>query len=218
MLQTGIPLTGAPRKQVFLTDLGPVPFRVGILASGNGSNAEALIQALGPDPGFALVGLASNNPTAGALARAAHHGLETRVLAPHEWQDGAAMLAALAPWRLDLILLAGYLKHIPTEVVAAYRDRILNIHPSLLPRHGGPGMYGLRVHQAVLAAGDSQTGPTVHLVNEQYDQGRVLAQRAISTAGYTTPESLQTAVLAVEHSLYPEAVRQYARLLDKVDA
>jgi folate-dependent phosphoribosylglycinamide formyltransferase PurN len=108
--------------------------------------------------------------------------------------------------RIDIVLLAGYLKLVPSPVVARYRGRILNIHPALLPSFGGHGMYGMRVHRAVLESGAAESGATVHFVDEEYDRGRVLAQRRVPVRAGDTPETLAARVLEVEHGLYPEAV------------
>ena len=121
------------------------------------------------------------------------------------------MLAALEFADIDLIALAGYLRLVPAAVLKRYPDRIVNIHPALLPKHGGKGMYGSNVHRAVLAAGESVSGATVHYVNENYDEGRIIAQREVPVLPDDTPESLAARVLAVEHLLYPDALEQVAR-------
>jgi phosphoribosylglycinamide formyltransferase-1 len=111
----------------------------------------------------------------------------------------------------DLVVLAGYLKRVPAAVLEAYAGRVLNIHPALLPRHGGPGMYGRRVHEAVLGAGDSSSGATVHLVTEDYDRGPILGQAAVPVLPGDTPDSLAQRVLQVEHRLLPAAVLAAAK-------
>jgi phosphoribosylglycinamide formyltransferase-1 len=118
-----------------------------------------------------------------------------------------AMLDALRSHGIDVVVLAGYMKKVPPQVVAAFRNRILNIHPALLPRFGGPGMYGLRVHAAVLAAGETESGATVHLVDEEYDRGAILLQRRVPVLQGDTPELLAARVLEAEHALYPDALR-----------
>lgn len=120
--------------------------------------------------------------------------------------DPRPWLAVLGASRADLLVLAGYIKLVPAEVVAAYQGRIINIHPALLPKYGGPGMYGRKVHEAVLAAGDRESGATVHLVTEQYDQGGILAQARVPVLPNDTAESLASRVLGVEHQLLPAAV------------
>lgn len=146
----------------------------------------------------------SNRASAGGLAVARAHGIATHVLA--EPGNASEWLAITRRHGVDLIVLAGFLSLVPAGVIAAYPDRILNIHPALLPRHGGPGMYGRRVHAAVLAAGDAVSGATVHLVTEGYDEGPVLGQATVPVLPGDTPESLAERVLALEHRLLPAAV------------
>jgi formyltetrahydrofolate-dependent phosphoribosylglycinamide formyltransferase len=151
----------------------------------------------------------SNNPAAGGLARARRAGVSTEVLV--DPASGPEWLERLTQAGVDLVVLAGYLKLVPTEVTSAYRGRILNIHPSLLPAFGGAGMYGRRVHQAVLASGVATSGATVHLVDETYDRGEILAQRTVPVLAGDTPDTLAARVLAVEHQLLPAVVLAAAR-------
>ncbi len=151
----------------------------------------------------------SNRADAGALGIARDHGIPTHVLKdtsdPGEWIDTLDRAA------VDLVVLAGYLKRVPAGVITAYRNRIINVHPALLPMHGGPGMYGAHVHQAVLAAGDQESGATVHVVTEEYDRGPVLGQARVPVRPDDTPETLAARVLSVEHRLLPAAVLAAAR-------
>lgn len=182
-------------------------YRVAVAVSGRGSNLEALCEALAGDPTSAVV-LVVSERDAPALALAASRGITT-----HQWADHAddeEWLRVLAEARVDLLVLAGYLKLVPAAVTAAYAGRIINVHPALLPRHGGNGMYGQRVHAAVLAAGDAESGATVHLVDAEYDRGAILAQGRVPVAPDDTPASLAARVLAVEHRLLPAAVRAAA--------
>jgi formyltetrahydrofolate-dependent phosphoribosylglycinamide formyltransferase len=178
--------------------------RVAVAVSGRGSNLEALIRALGPKAPARVVLVMTNRSDAGALDVAAAHRIDRVVLQEHS--DASQWLASLERHQVDLIVLAGYLKLVPAAVVARYRDRIVNIHPALLPAHGGPGMYGRRVHQAVLAAGDRESGATVHLVDEVFDRGAILAQRRVPVVPGDTPERLAARVLEVEHQLLPAVV------------
>lgn len=146
----------------------------------------------------------SNQADAGGLAVAAESGITTHVL--NDSADPAEWIRVLAQAGVDLVVLAGYVKQVPGEVVAAYRDRIINVHPALLPRHGGIGMYGRRVHEAVLAAGDAQSGATVHLVTEEYDRGPILGQARVPVLPGDTPDTLAARVLDSEHRLLPAAV------------
>lgn len=179
-------------------------YRVGVAVSGRGSNLAALIKTLGPDAPADVALVLSHNPEAGGVGLARAAGIPTAILA--DPTDPRAWLAALAAYRIDLLVLAGFLKLVPAEVVAAWKGRIINIHPALLPRHGGPGMYGVRVHRAVLDAGDPESGATVHLVSEEYDRGQVLAQARVPVHPGDTPEQLAERVLEVEHQLLPAAV------------
>lgn len=185
-----------------------MPMRIAVAVSGRGSNLEALLQAL-PAGGPASVELVlSNRAGAGGLDVARRHGVETAVLS--DPADPAAWLVPLERARIDMIVLAGYLKLVPPAVVERYRGRILNIHPALLPAFGGPGMYGRRVHEAVLASGASETGATVHLVDEVYDRGPILAQARVPVLPGDTADTLAARVLAVEHKLLPAVVRAAA--------
>lgn len=116
----------------------------------------------------------------------------------------------LAEENIDLVVLAGYMKKLGPRVLDAYRDRIINVHPSLLPRHGGPGFYGSRVHKAVIEAGDSETGATVHLVNSEYDMGKTLMQEKITVEVDDTPDSLAERLHPIEHQLLIEVIQQFA--------
>jgi folate-dependent phosphoribosylglycinamide formyltransferase PurN len=127
-----------------------------------------------------------------------------------DFRDSSEWLAQLEAVQADLLVLAGYLKLVPAEVVSSWSNRIINIHPALLPRHGGLGMYGGRVHQAVIAAGDPVAGATVHLVDDAYDRGAILGQGVVPVRGDDTAESLASRVLEVEHHLLPAAVRAAA--------
>ena len=179
-----------------------VPVRLAVLASGGGSNLQALLDHLDvSSPRRAEVALVlSNRPDAGALQRARARGVDARVLASHE--DGDALLQLLRDADIGLVVLAGYLKLVPAAVTRAYRGRVLNVHPALLPAFGGPGMYGRRVHQAVLDAGVRVSGPTVHFVDDVYDRGAIVAQWPVP--------SLAARVLTAEHALFPRVVEAVA--------
>lgn len=147
----------------------------------------------------------SNNPDAGALERARLAGAATAVIG-RDGSDATGLLEHLRQHQCALVVLAGWLKRVPAPVVAAYRGRILNIHPALLPSFGGAGMYGRRVHEAVLASGARISGATVHLVDEEYDRGPIIAQWPVPVLSGDTPDSLAARVLAIEHRLLPEVV------------
>lgn len=184
--------------------------RVAVLASGGGSNLQALLDAAGDtEARFSVVLVLSNRADAGALERAAQAGVPTAVL-KYDGQEEDRMLSLLGDSRADLVVLAGYLKLVPPAVVSAYSGRMVNIHPALLPAFGGPGMYGRRVHEAVLGSGARVSGPTVHLVDEVFDHGRILAQWPVPVARDDTPETLAARVLEAEHRLLPAVVRAWA--------
>ncbi len=185
------------------------PARIGVLASGGGSNLQALFDHFDGD-GAALAEICwvgSDKLLAGALKRAR----DRDVPADHiDHGDAVALLGKLATFRIELLVLAGYLKFVPEPVTRACRGRIINIHPSLLPSFGGAGMYGMRVHAAVLAAGAKLSGVTVHFVDDAYDRGPIIAQWPVPVLPHDTPETLGHRALAVEHLLLPRAVAAVA--------
>ncbi len=183
--------------------------RIAICVSGRGSNLVALLDALRGEPLAEPVLVLSNRADAPALDRARERGIAGEAF--DDWRDGAEWLERLTRHRADLIVLAGYLKLVPAAVIAAYRGRILNIHPALLPAFGGPGMFGSHVHHAVLASGATQSGATVHLVDERYDEGAILAQARVPVLVGDTPDTLAARVLAAEHLLLPAVVLAAAR-------
>jgi formyltetrahydrofolate-dependent phosphoribosylglycinamide formyltransferase len=178
--------------------------RVAVAVSGRGSNLLALLRSLGPGAPARVVLVLSDRPGAGALERAREHRVPAEVLS--DPTDAAEWLTKLERHRTELLVLAGYLKLVPAPVITRFRDRILNIHPALLPAFGGKGMYGHRVHQAVLASGAKESGATVHLVDEAYDRGPVLGQVRVPVLPDDTPDRLAARVLEVEHRLLPAAV------------
>jgi formyltetrahydrofolate-dependent phosphoribosylglycinamide formyltransferase len=177
--------------------------RVAVFASGGGTNLEALFEALDAHPVAEIALVASNREGVFALERAARRGVVTAIVA-HD--DGPSIIELLETHAIDWVVLAGYLRIVPPEVVRRYRGRMLNIHPALLPKFGGAGMYGERVHAAVLSAGETESGVTVHLVDEMYDHGPIVAQRKVTVQSGDTPERLAARVLEVEHELLPEVV------------
>jgi formyltetrahydrofolate-dependent phosphoribosylglycinamide formyltransferase len=181
-----------------------MPMRVAVAVSGRGSNLDALLRTLAPARNAEVVLVLSNRADAGGLDIARARGIATLVLP--DPADAAAWLDALEHAQVDLLVLAGYLKLVPAAVVARWRGRIINLHPALLPAFGGPGMYGRRVHEAVLRSGAAESGASVHLVDEVYDRGQVLAQERVPVLPGDTPETLAARVLAVEHRLLPAVV------------
>ncbi len=191
------------------------PLRLGFLASHGGSNAQAIFDACrkGALHGEARV-LISNNSRAGVRDRAERAGVPFYHLSstthPIPAELDAAILQALRCHGVEVVCLTGYMKKLGAQMLAAYRGRILNIHPSLLPKFGGRGMYGIRVHEAVLAAGEAESGATVHLISDEYDRGSILAQERIAVCAGDSAEALQARVLAVEHRIYTETLQRIA--------
>jgi phosphoribosylglycinamide formyltransferase 1 len=187
--------------------------RIAVLASGRGSNMQAIIDHfdnLARERIAKVVLVASNKAESPALIRAATASIDIAHFDAAD--DGSALLALLEKFRVDLVVLAGYLKRIPSRVTRAYSGRMLNIHPALLPEFGGDGMYGARVHEAVLASGARETGVTVHLVDDEYDRGPIVAQWRLPVNPSDTPESLAARVLRVEHTVYPRVIEMVAIL------
>lgn len=185
--------------------------RIGVLASGGGSNLQALLEHLdarGARRGGDVVLVASDRATSGALERARARGIATATLpAPSATCHGLPSLdRVLSAHGVDLVVLAGYLKLVPAEVVRRFPGRMLNVHPSLLPAFGGPGMYGVRVHQAVIDSGARVSGATVHLVDEEYDRGRIVAQWPVPVLVGDDAHTLAARVLHVEHLLFPRVI------------
>ncbi len=177
--------------------------------SGRGSNLVALLKALKNSDLAQVVLVLSNRADAPALDRARESGVAAEVLNDH--RDGSEWLRRLSEHQVDLVVLAGYLKLVPADVIRVYRGRMVNIHPALLPAFGGAGMYGHHVHEAVIQSGVTHSGATVHLVDEEYDRGAILAQGRIPVLPGDTPETLAARVLEVEHRLLPEVVLHAAR-------
>lgn len=191
------------------------PLRIGVLASHGGSNMQAIIDRIVAGKLDAKIVLViSNNSQSGALDKAKRAGLPWLHISdathPDEAARDKAICDALANAGAELIVLAGYMKKIGPLTLERYAGRILNIHPALLPKHGGRGLYGIKPHESVLASGDKETGATVHLVDPQYDHGPTVRQRRVPVMKDDTPETLQQRVLKVEHEIYSEVIADIA--------
>lgn len=198
------------------------PIRIAVFASGRGSNFRAVHDVLQgrADAPARVVLCISNNPDPGAFDYARLHEISALRLSPKMFPDNPEeyernLLGLLEEHGIDMILLAGYMRKLPAGVVAAYRGRIVNVHPALLPEFGGQGMYGMNVHRAVIESGKKESGPTVHLVDEEYDTGPVIAQQRVPVLPDDTPESLAERVLQAEHALLPRVVIAAAERLAK---
>ena len=185
----------------------PLPVRVAVLVSGGGTNLQALLDALHDSPLARVARVISSRADAGALERAGRASVPTAVL--RDPSDPAELLAALGD--AQLVVLAGYLKLVPAPVVSRFRGRMINIHPALLPDFGGPGMYGQHVHEAVLASGATESGATVHIVDEVFDRGKIIAQEKVRIEPGDTPDTLAARVLEAEHRLLTRVVLELAR-------
>ena len=195
-----------------------MPSRLAVLASGRGSNLQAIIEHfdnLARERIAKVVLVASNRADSPALIRAATASIDIAHFDTTD--DGSMLLELLRKSRIDLVVLAGYLKRIPPKVIREYGGRIINIHPALLPAFGGEGMYGARVHEAVIASGAKETGVTVHLVDDEYDRGPIVAQWRVPVEPSDTPDSLAARVLNVEHVVYPRVVEMVA-ILQQLEA
>lgn len=189
---------------------------IAVLGSGRGSNFQAIAAAIkdGRIPNATVRVVISNNSAAGILEIARANGIaavhmsDKQFATRHQFDDH--LLASLGGHSVNFVLLAGYMKQVSSRIIDAYRNRIINIHPALLPKFGGKGMYGKHVHEAVIASREKVSGATVHIVDEEYDRGAIVLQKQIEVEPADTAETLAARVLQVEHEIYPEAVRMFA--------
>lgn len=185
------------------------PINVSVLISGGGTNLEALLTAIKEEAlPVRVVQVISNKAEAYGLIRAQRHGIPCRVML--DKADDSQLLEWLQELNTDLVVLAGYLKKVPDEVLKAYENSIINIHPSLIPAFAGPGWYGMRVHEGVWKRGAKITGATVHFVNGEMDGGPIILQEALRLDDVDEPEEIQKKVLKLEHKLLPQAVALFA--------
>ena len=186
--------------------------KIAVFASGRGSNFQAILNSINNGTIPAIVSLCvTNNPNAGVLAVAADNNIPAGVFIPREYPDAGAyndaILEELKSRETDFIILAGYLKLIGRQIVEWFDNRIINIHPALLPAFGGKGMYGHHVHDAVFQSGVRLSGATVHLVNTEYDAGPIVMQECVDISGARSAEEVAAMVLKIEHKIFPEAVK-----------
>jgi phosphoribosylglycinamide formyltransferase-1 len=186
---------------------------IAVFASGSGTNAENIFKYFEHSKLARPVILVTDNPQAGALERAKKFGIETAVFPRTEFRSGERVLALMRDRSIDYIVLAGFLSLVPANIVKAFEGRIVNIHPALLPKYGGKGMYGHHVHEAVIANGEKESGITIHLVNERYDDGAALAQFKVEVSPDDTPDSLAAKIHKLEYAHFPEIIeREIAKL------
>lgn len=185
--------------------------QIALFASGAGSNARNIIEYFQGSETVRVALVVSNKKDAGVLPMAQAYGVPTHIVGRQSFYESTEILEVLEQHEVDFVALAGFLWLIPDYLVRAFPRRIVNIHPALLPRYGGKGMYGMHVHEAVQAAGETETGMTIHYVNEQYDEGDILFQARCPVAPGDSAADIARNVLALEHRHFPEVL---ARLLD----
>ncbi|MDE5903510.1 MAG: phosphoribosylglycinamide formyltransferase, partial [Muribaculaceae bacterium] len=193
--------------------------KIAILCSGNGTNAEHIYDYFAHGNRVKVELVIYDRPDAPVAERMRARDVDTLFLPPEVWTDRPDEIVTLLMQRgIDLVVLAGFLRHVPDTITRAFTGRMLNIHPSLLPAYSGKGMYGRRVHEAVIAAGDRRSGATVHYVTDRLDAGEILMQEEVEVSPDDTPESLEQKVHEVEYSLYPRAIMAALGCLDNIAA
>lgn len=183
-------------------------FRICLLASGRGTNVQNFINYFRHNPNIDVSLVISDNPNAYVLTRAKKENIPAIVIEKEEWSKKKHVLSILKQHKVDFIALAGFLSLVPTYLIEAYPERIVNIHPALLPNYGGKGMYGQKVHEAVLDAGEKTSGITIHFVNEEYDRGKIIFQEACDIWETDTPETLSEKIQMLEYKNYPSIVEK----------
>ena len=184
-------------------------FRICIFASGSGTNADAITKYFQHHPFIKVELVLTNNPTAAVLEKAKKANVESTVFNKSQFSESDEIVQLLQAHGITHLVLAGFLLLIPKNLVATYPNKIVNIHPALLPKFGGKGMYGLKVHEAVKASGEKETGITIHEVNENYDEGKILFQASCEVLPSDTPQQIAEKVQALEHENYPRVVEKW---------
>lgn len=192
--------------------------KIAIFASGRGSNLKSIIEAIkSGELNAEIVFVLSNNSNSGALAIAKENNIEAIHLSEKVYPGEsyiASLIELLNKYKPDFIILAGYMKKIPEEVINLYPKNIINIHPALLPKYGGEGMYGMNVHNAVFNNGEKESGITIHYVNANYDEGEIIYQEKIDISDCNNPEEIAEKVLKLEHNLYPKIINKVINYYD----
>jgi phosphoribosylglycinamide formyltransferase 1 len=184
-------------------------FRIAVFASGNGSNAEEIIRYFKEHQTIEVALVLTNNATALVLDRAKRLRVPSHVFGKEQFRDSTEVLSWLKQAEITHVVLAGFLQLIPEYLIKAFPDRIINIHPALLPKFGGKGMYGLKVHEAVKLASEKETGITIHLVNEKYDEGRILFQGKCAVEESYTSQKIAQCVQQLEYEHYPRVIEDW---------
>lgn len=185
------------------------PARLAVFLSGNGSNAEKIFSYFKDHPTICVGLVLSNNPEAQGLQRAIRFGIPTCTFTKQQFRESDEVLDWLKGAQITHVVLAGFLWMIPMNLIKAYPNRIINIHPALLPKFGGKGMYGIKVHEAVKAANETKTGITLHEVNEKYDEGRIIFQSMCNVLPTDTPALIAEKVQELEHAHYPQEIEKW---------
>ena len=180
--------------------------KIALFASGSGSNAENIVHYFSHNPGFSFPLIISNKPDAFIHSRAKQLNIPSFTFSREDFNDGEKILSLLKLYNIDCIVLAGFLLKIPQSLILAFPQKIINIHPALLPKHGGKGMYGMKVHQAVSEAGDTESGITIHYVNSNYDEGSIIFQTTCPVFPSDTPETIAEKVHALEYEYFPKVI------------
>ena len=185
--------------------------RIAIFASGTGTNAAKIIEHFRGNTQIKVALIVCNKPNAGVLNIAANHNIPTLLIEKESFFRGDTYLPQLQTAAIDFIVLAGFLWKVPEQLITAYPNKIINIHPALLPKYGGKGMYGHFVHEAVVAAKESESGITIHFVNERYDEGGIIFQATCKVTPTDTPEEVARKVQVLEHQHYPEVIERLSK-------
>jgi len=185
--------------------------KLAIFSSGTGSNAARIIEHFRNHPSISIRLVVCNNPAAGVLSIASEAGIAILLIEKEQFFRGSAYVPELQIRNIDFIVLAGFLWKIPTKLVQAYPHRIVNIHPALLPKYGGKGMYGRHVHEAVIAARESKSGITIHFVDELYDHGKPIFRKEVTVEPWDTPDTLSKKVQALEHEFFPRVIEKIVK-------
>ena len=185
--------------------------RLAVFASGRGSNFEALLRYFAKNPVIEVAVLVCNNPRAGAIQLAAEYGIPVRMMQKGECMEAGTLSGDLATEQIDFLILAGFLWKIPALLVEKFRGRIINLHPALLPKYGGKGMYGHHVHEAVLANKEKTSGITIHQVDEEYDHGSTIFQASCNIDPHETVSSLAAKIHELEHQHFTRVVEAYIK-------
>ena len=187
--------------------------RIAIFASGSGSNAENIANYFKGSESVEISLIVANNPQAYVLERAKKLGIPSQVVTKAEFMAADSIVAMMQEYKIDFIVLAGFLLLVPQKLIDAYPSRIVNIHPALLPKHGGKGMYGDRVHKAVVESGDTESGITIHLIDADYDKGTTFFQAKCPVLPTDTPDDVATKVHALEYEHFPHVIAEILQQL-----